>query len=193
MIDLDLLYFEWLLTRLDHRGVREGVSYLASLFHRHIFKRRVGNDLERAADGANLRKVFLTDFEEVDVDPRLTNDFMMHESTWLEVLIAMSERLDYLYDGGVEERFIEMVQNLGLAYIAESDHERSGEEEVRDQRDVDAAASDVDYNRFARNGSGGLFPLRGHNHPDQREVEIWDQQAAYFRERLEGVLWTSTS
>lgn len=189
MIDLDVLYFEWLLTQLDPDGALEGVAYIGDLLHDCEFTRRVGNDINRAVDGANLRKEFITQFDQVDIDPRLTNELMMKECSWFEMLIALSRHLDYTYDGGVEERFIELITNLTLDQMLHHGPNRSAQMREYDQRFVDVATSNVDHNKFASNGHGGLFPLFRPGHPDQRRVEIWDQCGAYFHERLEGVLF----
>lgn len=190
VIDVEGLYFEWLLTSLHPDGVVEGVANAAHLLHNCEFHRRVGNDINRAADGANLRKEFLVEYEEIDVGPNVTNDFLMQECSWFEMLVALSRHLDYLYEGGVEGRFIELITNLHLdSLLAFS----NGDGRNIDQLLVDRATSKVDDSQFDRDGHGGLFPLTKAGHPDQRRVEIWDQHAAYFRERLEGVLWTSTN
>lgn len=193
MIDLDELYFEWLLTRLDPDGVSDEVAYVSNLLHNCPFGRRVGLDINRAKDGADLRKEFLHQMDEADFEPHVTNDLLMHECTWLEMLVALSRHLDYLYDGGVEGRYLELVSNLGLEDLLSFHPHRTEEEEERDQQEVCTITSAVDDNRIDQDGRGGIFPLQKTHHPDQREVEIWDQQAAYFSERLEGVLWTSTS
>lgn len=189
MIDLEDLYFDWLLTRLDPDGVTEEVAYVCGLLHTCPFTRRVGNDINRAVNGAELRKDFLMRFEDANFDPHVTNDLLLMECTWLEMLIALATAIDYLYDGGVEGRFTEMLENLQLDSLLSFRHQPS----VEDQKLVDRVTNNVDHNHFEPSGLGGLFPLRSHHHPDQRRVEIWDQQAAYFRERLEGVLWTSTN
>lgn len=189
MIDLEDLYFKWLLTRLDPDGVSEEVAYVCDLLHNCDFERRVGNDINRAVDGANLRKQFMLQYEEANFDPHVTNHLMMQECSWLEMLIALADHLDFLYEGGVEGRFIEMITNLGLDELMTFSHRHR----VDDQDYVDAVVEVVDNSKFDRNGFGGIFPLKKADHPDQREVEIWDQHAAYFRERLEGVLWTSTN
>lgn len=189
MVDVEELYFDWLLTRLDPDGVSEEVGYLCGLLHACDFLRRVGNDVNRAADGANLRIEFLTEYEELELTPHVTNDFMLEECSWLEMLVALARHLDFLYDGGVEGRFLELIQNLELDSLTHFGHVPSS----RDQELVEGTTRDVDENLFDSDGHGGLFPLQNDNHPDQREVEIWEQHAAYFREKLEGVLWTSTS
>ena len=193
MIDLDELYFDWLLAQLDSSGVRDGVAYVANLLHNCEFHRRVGNDVNRAMDGANLRKEFMQTLDELSISEHVTNDFMDSECSWFEMLVALSRNLDFLYDGGVESRFLELVENMGLGPQLEFNPRRTKATVDYDQHIVDDVTNDIDNNSFDRNGQGGLFPLRKAGHPDQREVEIWDQHAAYFREKLEGVLWTSFS
>lgn len=189
MIDIDVLYFEWLLTCLDSEGALEGVAFVGDLLHNCDFKRRVGNDINRAVDGANLRKEFLTQFEDLELDPRLTNDFMMKECSWFEMLVALARALDFLYEGGVEGRFIELVKNMALGPMLRHGPDRSVRMRNYDQQTVYIATDDIDGNRFTKDGHGGLFPLHKVGHSDQREAEIWDQHAAYFHERLEGVLF----
>lgn len=193
MIDLENLYFEWLLTQLDSDGVSDEVAYVSDLLHNCPFQRRIGHDINRAKDGANLRKDFLNQMHEVDFDPHVTNDLLMLECSWFEMLVALSQHLDYLYDGGVEARFLELVSNLGLEETISFYPRRAEVLGEQDQELVCSVTSCVDNNEIDRRGRGGIFPLQTNKHPDQREMEIWDQQAAYFTERLEGVLWTSTN
>lgn len=184
MIDIEDLYFEWLLGRLDPDGVVEGVAYLSGLLHNCEFHRRVGNDINRAVNGANLRKEFLSEFEEADFDPHVTNSLMMQECSWFEMLVALSRSLDYLYDGTVEGRFVELISNAQLDYLAVYNPNLSEAKHERNQRAVDIVTSDIDHNRFEKNGVGGLFPLTQPGHIDQRQIELWDQAGAYFNEKL---------
>lgn len=193
MIDLDSLYFEWLLTRLDPDGVSDQVAYVCSLLHKCPFERRVGLDVNRAKDGSNLRIEFFSRHENVRFDQHDVDELLMLECSWLEMLVALSERLDFLYDGGVEYRFVELMSNLGLEHMLRFHPHRTEQDEMDDQYKIDTVTSIVNHNEIDRDGHGGLFPLYLDDHPDQRDVEIWDQHAAYFRERLEGVLWTSTN
>lgn len=186
MIDIDDLYFRWLMSRFSNRS--PGLERVCGMLHEDGFQRRVGNDINRAVDGEALRRIFLDDFHEADIDPRITNDFLAGPCSWFEMLLALAESLDYLYDGGVQERFIEVIDNLGLKVVYSRTFKRYDD---IDQDLVDASVNRVDFNLFDPDGRGGLFPLTKKDHPDQRGVEIWDQQAAYFRERLEGILWTS--
>lgn len=187
MIDLEDLYFEWLLSRLDPDGVTEGAAYLCGLLHNCDFRRRVGNDINRSEDGINLRQEFFTQFDELNFGPNVTNELMAQDCSWLEMLIALARRLDYVYDGGVDGRFSELVRNLEIDDLAVYHPNLTKARQRRDQRVVDEATSDVDDGNIERNGQGGLFPLRGSGYPDQRRVELWDQAGAYFNEYLEGV------
>lgn len=188
MIDIDVLYFKWLMSRFN--GPTAGLERVCRMLNENVFQRNVGNDVNRAVAGETLKRLFLDDYHEADIDPRITNDFLQMPCSWLEMLLALAENLDYLYEDGVKEIFLEMLDNLGLTRLMfRLDEKYDG----IDQDLVDAATNRVDHNLFGPDGRGGLFPLTKKNHPDQRVVEIWDQHAAYFRERLEGVMWTSTS
>lgn len=193
MIKLEDLYFEWLLGAIDPDGDTEGVEYVGGLLHSCDFLRRVGNDINRAKDGADLRKEFLVEFDDANLGPSVTNDLLLQECSWLEMLIALSRNLDFLYDGGVEYRFLELTSNMGLLPLMVDDPKRSRYHENKDLILVDLICTRINENRIEPNGLGGLFPLAKPNHPDQRSIEIWEQASAYFRERLEGVLWTSTN
>ena len=178
--DIDALYFRWLMDRFENPT--PGLERVCLMLSENVFQRRVGNDENRAIDGRRLRTVFLDDWSDADIDPRISNRFLEDECNWFEMLVALSSALDYLYDGGVKENFVMLIDNLGLAKLMV----KASRADI-DQQLVDDATNRVDYNLFDPDGNGGLFPLAKNQHPDQREVEIWDQCAAYFRERLEGV------
>lgn len=194
MNELEDIYFGWLLTKLDHRGVDREVVYVCSLLHNCSFTRRVGLDTNRAGDGIALREEFLRS-EEGNYDPREGEDLLEYECTWFEMLLALAIRLSYMYGNTVEGRFLEMVSNMGLdPLFYKFSPNPSKRIEDFDQGFVRRITDRINESRFDRYGHGGLFPLsRDRRHDDQREVEIWEQHNAYFIERLEGVLWTSTN
>lgn len=187
--DVDDLYFKWLMGLME--APTTSIARVGWMLHRNTFTRSVGNDSNRAAEGMRLRQRFLIDYSDINIDPRKVNLLMEEECSWFEMLIALSEALDYLYEGGIQDRFLELIGNLGLTKILMSP--KDGRYDEVDQDLVDLATTMVDHNLFDSNGHGGLFPLKTSNHSDQREVEIWEQHAAYFREKLEGVVWTSIS
>ncbi len=187
MINLEGLYFKWL-TDIFEESFPE-LDRLAAMMHVNVFERRVGRDVNLAIDGEALRTFFLDEYAALDIDPSASNGFLTEPCSWLEMLIALSRHLDFLYDEGVQFHFTQIVSNLGLGYILDRRDKRF---DRIDQQAVDDVCERIDRNQFGPDGEGGLFPLEKHDHPDQRGVEIWEQQAAYFRERLEGVLWTFT-
>lgn len=185
---VDDLYFKWLMDQME--APTKALARLCWMLHNNTFTRNVGRDSNRADEGLRLRRRFLSDYADADLDPRTTNLFLHeNECSWFEMLFALSEQLDYLYEGGIQDRLLELIDNLGLDVVLNSP--RDGRYDETDQDFVDVVTTRVDNNLFDYNGHGGLFPLQSSNHPDQREVEIWEQHAAYFRERLEGVVWTS--
>lgn len=187
--DVDDLYFKWLMSQME--SPTESLYRLGWMLHNNTFTRNVGNDSNRSVEGIRLRHRFMSDFLDANIDPRITNRMLEEECSWFEMLFALSEALDYLYEGGIQERLLELIDNLGLTKVFMSP--KDGRYDEIDQDLVDAATTRVDHNLFDSNGHGGLFPLQKLDHPDQREVEIWEQHAAYFREKLEGVVWTSIS
>lgn len=184
IVDVDRLYFDWLMSRFEEPTL--GLERVCGMLHENVFQRRVGNDENRAADGVALRRIFLDDYHEADIDPRITNEFMAGACSWFEMLFALALHLDFSYDGGVQGRFVELITNLDLDRVANRVEARYDQ---IDQDLVDASCNRVDFSLFDPDGRGGLFPLAKKDHPDQRGVELWDQHAAYFRERLEGVMW----
>lgn len=192
MIDIDRLYFMWLLKRLEssEEDSALGLPKLCWLLFNIAFDRRVGLDINRARDGLALRRNFIDDYADADIHPTITNDFLLDEfCNWFEMLVALAEQIDYLYDGGTRARLIEMCHNAGFGGILLTD----GDHNDFEVRLVERVLDDINNSRFEPNGQGGLFPLTKPGHPDQRGVEIWAQVAAYFGERYEGVLWTSTN
>lgn len=185
---VDDLYFKWLMGELE--APTNSLARLCLMLHNNTFTRSVGNDSNRAAEGVRLRHRFVEEYADARIDPRMTNELLLgNECSWFEMLFALSESLDYLYEGGIQERLLELIDNLGLSKVLSSPKDGSYDE--IDQDFVDAVTTRVDNNLFDSDGHGGLFPLSSDDHPDQREVEIWEQHAAYFREKLEGVVWTS--
>lgn len=174
---------------MEEEPHKAGLAKLCWLLFHLPFTRRVGLDENRAYDGMALRGRFLYEYSELRIPARVSNPFVTDEvCNWLEMLVRLAEDLDYLYDCGVPQMFEEMVCNAGLQIVLWNDDEVT----PADEEYVEGVMEDINANRIGPNGDGGLFPLRGRDHLDQREVEIWSQSNAYFNEKLEGILWTST-
>lgn len=186
MSEIQQLYFEWLVNRAG--GSSLAFERTCLMLHQFPFRRRVGYDSNRADEGIGLRQYFLGEYPELDMID--VNDLMAMECTWLEMLVALAETLDFYYDEGVKSRFIELITNMGLEPVL---HSRGVGRDPDPYAEVDLdlvelSTRRIDENLFDANGHGGLFPLSRPIDVDQREVEIWAQHAAYFRERMEGDL-----
>jgi hypothetical protein len=179
--DLEDEYFEYLLKEINPEGLREEQVYVCSLLHNCIFQRRVGLDINRADDGRVRRNHFLYE-EKIDLSPEEQDEFFEYECTWLEMLVALSDRFSYSYGGSPYGRFLEVTSNMGLDPLYQPVGYRSKRMEEFDQGLVRVATSRVDNNHFDRRGRGGLFPL-SHAYRDQREVELWLQMNDYIMDR----------
>jgi hypothetical protein len=65
-----------------------------------------------------------------------------------------------------------LLENIGLDSFTDNRYEEGY---------VDEVVQRVVFRKYARNGHGGLFPLR-HADEDQRDIEIWYQLSAYLLE-----------
>lgn len=183
---VDDLYLDWLIARLE--SPTPGLVQVCEMLHRESFNRRVGRDLNRADAGKELRQIYINDYHDANVDFTRTNEFFGRPCSWLEMLLALCEEIDYIYDTGVQNHLVEVLSNLGLEKVIFEYDPRYSQV---DEEFVLASIHRVDSNMIGPNGHGGLYPLHKDWHTDQRDVEIWDQHAAYFNEKLEGELWTS--
>ena len=159
------------------------------------FLRRVGNDVNREIDAITLREDFL-EASGLRLARRVQEDFLNPPASLFEVMVTLAERMDFLYDVGTFHIFSELVTNLGLDHVIVDQNDRSWKRKVvLNERYISAVADRINFSRFERDGHGGLFPLKTWRRGmrDQREVELWDQHADYFSERLKGALWTSTN
>lgn len=100
MIDIEKLYFKWLLERLG--DPTPAFERLCWMLHCNAFDRRVGNDVNRAERGINLRRYFLDAYDEANIEPHISNDLMSKDCSWFEMMVALADDLDFLYEGGCE-------------------------------------------------------------------------------------------
>lgn len=173
-------YFDWLLKRLNLR--KRGYSDLLYLLFDTPFRVILDRDVNRLKDGEYLRNRFF-------IDIGVSGDFMDHPVSVLEVLLALSERIENEYIGNPSDPrpdiiFWEMLCNLGLDYAGFEDNRIKYPTNLRRFHDIIDTFLDREYDFY---GKGGLFPLKSVSF-DQRDVEIWDQMQAYLSEKY-GDLW----
>jgi hypothetical protein len=163
-------YFLWL---CDHVNIPEDAgdfeTTLKVMFSTE-FVWVVGNDENRIADGRDLRSAYLAE-RDMEAIP------YVEPVKFLEVLIGISERVQFLVDEPAADWAWKLMRNIGLGGF----HDPLTGREVRK---VMGILEKVIWRRYNPDGSGGFFPLTSPKN-DQRMVEIWYQMSAYINENRE--------
>lgn len=168
--DLDERYLPWLYAQVGSVKLRNPARTFWTLF-RQLYSTEfvwfVPNDDNRAMEGQELRNEFIDSegLEDVDVE------WMELGCSFLEMLIALSRRVEFEDGRSSRDWFWEMLENVGLATY--NDKSPYSVEDVAHKLNV------INMRMYDPNGHGGLFPLRV-AHYDQRKVEIWYQMCAYL-------------
>lgn len=174
--ELRKIYFDWLfdLIKRDGKNIhrRNDDKDIAHFLYEKKFYSLVPNDDNRVEDGIKLREIFLSEINKSNNNHPLNGPCNM-----LEMLIALSQRMDYiLYDQNIGERtskwFWLMIENLDLQPMF-SDEEVIHENELILDRFLER--------KYTFSGRGGLFPVK-RTSQDQRKVEIWYQMQHYIGE-----------
>lgn len=168
------LYFEWLLDKVcdDNHHRVDYRSLLEALWRRKYDYIPVFMDKNRASDGLALRGIF----NSCNLGQKLSPDEMSMTVTVLEVLIALSMRIetDILCDSNVGNRtavwFWTIMENMDL--------------HVMDERRFDEYYIDQVLDKFVKrtygpNGEGGPFYIP-YSVKDLRQVELWKQAMWYI-------------
>lgn len=167
-------YFEWLYNYVCTGRAHAMVSYkkLFKLLYNIDFTYSIRDDVNRAADGIELRKRYCSYIN----DETLINIFRGCSCTVLEMIIALAVRCEEAimdnpkYGDRTKQWFWTMLSNLGLSYMT-------------DDRYDEGYALEKIYiflNReYEPNGKGGLFFIRNCKE-DLRNVEIWAQLCWYL-------------
>lgn len=178
---IDLKYYcRWLITDyvfFDYYNI------YSDLFFRLLtteFEILIDLDENRLNDGMRIRNTFFEEYMDADILDEVYN----LPCSVLEVLIALSWRLDHEYIGDhmtidtFEERkeyelFFEMVENLGLDQFPNKYY---------DEREIDRILKKWLLRKFKKNGEGSIFPI---SYPvnNQKEIEIWAQAMEYINEK----------
>jgi hypothetical protein len=169
---LDSRYLDWLYSQIgpakNNRNPARSFWLLAEELHNKVFTWKVANDDNRINDAVDLRLLFL-DQERLQGG----KSWLEQDCSMLEMLVALSRRLEFEADQNAFFWFHHMVENLGIR-ITDDNFVGHG-------RDIDRKLSHLIDRTYRADGTGGLFPLR-HPDRDQRKVEIWYQMSAYLLE-----------
>lgn len=173
-------YFEWLLKRL--KWSKKGYNELLHRLFDRKFTIVLDRDINRLKDGEYLRNRFF-------VDIGISGDFKEHPISVLEVLIALSERIETEYIGNPSDPrpdiiFWELLCNLGLNSVCFTD---SRINKPANLYNFDQIIDTFLERRYDFYGNGNIFPLKSVSF-DVAEMEIWDQMQAYLSENY-GDFW----
>jgi hypothetical protein len=128
-------------------------------------------DSKRAEDGIALRNRYE---RETGIPSKMfINDYGNRPCSVLEMMVALCLRCEetIMDDMGAGYLFFEMIDNLGLRNMTDSNY------------DYDYVSFILDrflYRQYDPDGKGGLFILRNHPEVDARSMEIWMQMNWYL-------------
>lgn len=167
-------YFQWLAPQIrEDDGLsnpnREFWGLLA-IMHDTQFDWVIQNDDNREGDGRDLRIEFCRDVANVPTASLRP----LGQASFLEVLIALSRRLEFNAGGSAQGWAWVLLNNLNLHRLVDPLSRRS----ARKAHDILYACIN---RKYGPDGVGGFFPLEKPDE-DQRQVEIWYQMAAYIDE-----------
>jgi hypothetical protein len=172
---LDEQYFNWLYDQVrPETSTYPPLPYIFVCGHMHqmVFDWRCPNDDNRAADGKELRYVFI---EEQDLDASDCKEWLSLDASIFEMIVALCLRCNFIAPLGMNEWFGIFLNNLRLSQYA-----NNGIAE-KDEAKINRAIRKMNDRAYGPSGRGGLFPLRKPDR-DQRKIELWYQMAAYMAE-----------
>lgn len=166
-------YHFWLTSLVcDEHHQRNYQALLDTLDEREFFW-TVANDMNRAADGVDLRARFA---EEHNINYLKIKNILNRPCSVLEMMVGLACRCedsimgDEEYGDRTPDWFWGMVSNMGLYQM---------DDERYDEDDVQCAITILLDRTYKRDGSGGLFCVPGSKR-DLRKVEIWYQMMGYL-------------
>jgi len=169
---LEHAYFNWLcakVNRLENSTPSLDYSILLRMLHNTEFVWLLSGDDNRAEDGVELRREFLTVSGYRDED-----DWMGVKCSVLEMLIAFSRRAAFATDLDAKDWFWEFLDNLGIREFNNAN--------IRSYDQVAEILYTFVWRQYNFRGDGGLFPLQEARH-DQTNVEIWYQFCEYLEDQ----------
>lgn len=170
-------YLRWLAPQIRSNSGRSYGGLLEIMFEKEfIWLAPTANDANRVGDGLDLRVEFCRsqNFAFSEVGAFLDKEAPIPPCSFLEVLIALSRRLEFNAGGSAEDWALQLVANLHLHRIADPVGRRKVE---RAHEILDTCI----FRNYSPDGMGGFFPLRWPEE-DQTKVEIWYQMAYYIDE-----------
>lgn len=167
---LESAYFDWLSANVVGNAAplpSDQLDILLKTLHNTPFVWTLSGDDNRAADGVGLR----SEFEEVYEAP-IDSSWMHLPCSFFEMLVALTQRAEFVSDIRAINWFWQIMDNLGLIELM---RDGGGPDDVVDILEI------VNFRQYDHDGCGGLFPLHKSD-KHQKDVEIWYQFHAYLAE-----------
>lgn len=163
-------YFKWLVLQIGDTTV-DDIEPVCTLMHQKEFVWFVANDDNRIQDALDLRLEYLYE-ENLPVPSDALR--LVHVSV-LEVLVALSRRMEFFVNGHSNHWAWVLMEHLGL-------DKYRGRITPRRRENVDQILEKLVWRQYEADGSGGFFPLAWPNE-DQRKIEIWYQLQNWIGEQ----------
>lgn len=185
--DIVNVYFQFLLGRVN--CLYDDFTELYRYLHRKEFYSKLALDDNRAADGIDLRRIFIEEYyisDEVNPDAKEgLLDSISGPCTVLEMLVALATRVEsFMMDLNKGDHtwmwFKHFIFNLGLDRFDDQNFYKN-----KSKYDLDGIIETFLDRKYAKNGVGGLFPLKGDVETDQTKVEIWYQMLSWVNQNQE--------
>lgn len=168
-------YLQWLASQISGETNRT-YDGLLDIMHQKEFVWLVPNDDNRKGDGLDLRVEFCHahDIPMGDVGAFLEQPNADPPCSFLEVLVALSRRLEFAAGGNAGDWAWQLMVNLQLHKISDPVGRRKAER-------ADEILNTCIFRNYSPDGTGGFFPLTWPEE-DQTRVEVWYQMANYIYE-----------
>jgi len=164
-------YLRWLENQLrdEHSNLNKTYWDLTNFMFETKFVVVVPMDENRLVDGTDLRVEFARMIRVAPVKME-----RLGPSSFLEVLIGLSRRLEFNAGGSAPGWAWQLLDNLELTRMSDplTRHKRNRAAEIMDM---------VMQRKYAPDGTGGFFPLAWPD-DDQTQLELWYQLNAYIEE-----------
>jgi len=182
--EIDQRYFNWLYKLIG----KQKLVYrkLCQEIHAKKFRWFIPNDDNRCEDGLNLRDEFLQEGFIIASEAAI-DKFLKRDCTVLEVLVALSQRIEFLMDdlnpkqNHTSKWFSEMLINLRLNDFTDT-HTEIDEFYPTDVVKIDQILENLISRTYDYYGNGSLFPMKRRPPKDMSKVEIWYQLMLYLDE-----------
>jgi hypothetical protein len=163
-------YFKWLVLQIGDESI-DDIEPVCTLMHQKEFIWFVANDDNRIQDALDLRIEYLYESNL----PVPSDALQMVHASALEVLVALSRRMEFFVNGRACDWAWVLMEHLGLdRYRGRITNKR--------REHVDEILDALVWRRYNADGSGGFFPLAWPNE-DQTKVEIWYQLQNWIGEQ----------